>query len=406
MTIASEHLQIGMSIVELDQPWEDSPFLLQGFTIKTDKELHLLREYCHWVVIQVTQRQARIIKALPEAIRVEMSKSPKKPKPKNNRRSNIDDYTSDIKQSQKAFKATRKMAISVFNAVRQNRQTNLMECVEVVEDVVKTVIHNTDALRFLTMIKHKDGYTAEHSVNVCILCAGFARHLGLSSSDIVAVALAGLLHDVGKSKVPLEILNKPGSFTEMEAAIMSEHTTYGYEILKNQFKTNKDAMDVAYSHHERYDGRGYPRNLRGEQIPYFGRLVCIVDAYDAMTSQRCYGQPKSNEKALRIILENARLQFDPKLASAFVKFIGLHATGSLTELNTGELAIIYQPNPHRFDRPIVLLVTDSSQNQLRYPVKLDLADAQHESISVIGQHPSGYKNIDVSDQIKQFLNQI
>ena len=304
-----------------------------------------------------------------------------------------------VESSRMTFDSARQLATSIMDGLRIGQKLDINECRDVVRNVVDSVLQNDSALRYLALIKHKDSYTAEHSMNVCILCAAFARHLGLIESEIERAALSGLLHDVGKSKVPLEILNKPGRLTREEAYIMADHTTQGRNILMSTKGDHLVAVDVAHSHHERLDGKGYPRGLSGFQIPYYARLVTLPDAYDAMTSARCYGKPKTSEQALKIILRGVGTQFDSKLAREFVKFIGFYSNGTLVELSAGQLAMVIQYNAEDFRKPKVLVLSDPMRKPLAKPLPLNLADAANQAIGIHQEVPNGTAGFDVSDYI-------
>jgi len=333
MTVSVYDLEVGRNVVALDRPWEETGFLLQGFVIASNEEIQELQQQCQNVSVQVKIENIAAIRA-----RLATQSTPKKSDsrpgsastqvgPASTRRVNYINKVSfkqAAESSRLTFDSARSMATSIMDGLRVGRSLDMNECRDVVEDIVTSVLANKDALRFLSMIKHKDSYTAEHSMNVCILSANFARHLGLMEFEIKEIALCALLHDVGKSRVPVEVLNKPGKFTREEAYIMAEHPTHGRNILMSVSEDFKQATDVAHSHHERIDGKGYPRGLSRGQISYYSRIVALADAYDAMTSHRCYGRAKPSETALKEILRARGSHFDSELANAFVECIGIY----------------------------------------------------------------------------------
>ncbi|MEX2365151.1 MAG: HD-GYP domain-containing protein, partial [Pseudohongiellaceae bacterium] len=348
LTISVQDLEIGMRVVALDRPWEETTFLLQGFIIAATDEIRELQRQCHSVTVQV--RIDSIPAAKPHAVATPppSNRATKSAPitvqrgPASARRVNYLNHVGferAVEASRLTFDSARSMATSIMDGLRVGRSLNVTECRDLVEEVVDSILANKDALRFLSMIKHKDSYTAEHSMNVCILSATFARHLGLMEHEIREIALCGLLHDVGKSRIPLEILNKPGRFTREEAYIMAEHPSHGRNILMSASAEFKHAIDVAHSHHERLDGKGYPRGLRQGQISYYTKVVALADAYDAMTSDRCYGTAKTSEQALKSILRERGTHFDSELSQAFVTCIGFYPSGSLVELAGGQLAL-------------------------------------------------------------------
>jgi hypothetical protein len=192
-----------------------------------------------------------------------------------------------------------------------------------------------------------------------------------------------MLHDVGKAKVPVGILQKPGALTPDEFALMQRHAEYGRDILMGQSRSLSAAVDVAYNHHERLDGNGYPRALKAGQIPYFAKVIAVVDTYDAITSNRVYDSCRSSMSALEILYRHRGTQFDPDLAQQFIQLIGIYPPGSLVELNTGELAIVTESNPGQRRRPRLAIVTTPEKDLLDLPRPVDL------SHSVVNGDPLG-----------------
>lgn len=409
LTVSVQDLEIGMRVVALDRPWEETTFLLQGFVVASIEEIRELQRQCQSVTVQVR------IDSLPKAKQQAPSSQGKAetvPKttqsgPASTRRVNYLNqvgFEQAVESSRLTFDSARSIATSIMEGLRVGRSLEVTQCRDIVDKVVDSILANKDALRFLSMIKHKDSYTAEHSMNVCILSATFARHLGLMESEIRDVALCGLLHDVGKSRIPLEILNKPGRFTREEAYIMAEHPTHGRNILMSASTEFKHAIDVAHSHHERIDGKGYPRGLRHEQISYYSKIVALVDAYDAMTSERCYGTAKTSEQALKNILRDQGSHFDSGLSKAFVTCIGFYPPGSLVEMAGGQLAIVLQTNQHDFARPRIRVLTDTGKRQLPEPLELDLAEPTNQSLGISAEVPSGTAGINVNTVLARSLS--
>ncbi|EAR08823.1 HD-GYP domain-containing protein [Reinekea blandensis] len=403
--IPVEELEVGMHVVGIDRPWAETGFLLQSFIIQSQEEIHQLQAACQRVTIQARVASERETPAHATAEqRAVKSKVQRGPQSTERvRYLNQVSFERAVESSRLTFKSARSMASNIMEGLRVGRALNMEDCRTQVSEVVDRVLENADALRFLSMIKNKDDYTAEHSMNVCILSATFARHLGLQDFEIRLIALCGLLHDVGKCKVPLEILNKPGRFTKEEAHIMAEHTTHGRNILMSTQGDQRHVVDVAHCHHERLDGRGYPRLLSGGQIPYYAKIITIVDAYDAMTSERCYGKPKTSFEALRVVLKNAGTQFDPELARAFLKCIGLFPAGVLVELNSEQLAVVIKANDVDPDRPLLLVVTDAQHNRLQQPALVDLSQEANSGLTIAHEVMNGTSGIDVKHYIDQRL---
>lgn len=406
LTVSVQDLEIGMRVVALDRPWEETSFLLQGFVITSVEEIRELQRQCLTVTVQVRVEGSAGTRAQPMLTqgKSEGATRPGKTGPASTQRVNYLNqvgFEQALEDSRLTFDSARSMATAIMEGLRVGRSLNISECRDTVDHVVDSILANEDALRFLSMIKHKDSYTAEHSMNVCILSATFGRHLGLMEYEIREVALCGLLHDVGKSRIPLDILNKPGRFTREEAYIMAEHPTHGRNILMSASSEFKHAIDVAHSHHERMDGKGYPRGLRYQQISYYAKMVALADAYDAMTSERCYGTAKTSEQALKTLLRDRGAHFDSQLAKAFVACIGFYPSGSLIELGGGQLALVLEPNRDDFARPRIRVLTDTAKQPLPATVELDLTEPTNQSLVISAEVPDGTAGIDINDALKK-----
>lgn len=214
------------------------------------------------------------------------------------------------------------------------------------------------------------------------------------------------MHDVGKSKIPEEVLNKPGRFTDEEFNIMKLHPAYGRDLLSSLASSDHSSIDIAYSHHERIDGRGYPRALKPQQIPYYAKVVALTDTYDAITSTRCYDQARASMNALDIIYQNKGSQFDEELAIEFIKCIGIYPPGSIVEMTNGYVGIVIAKNKESKLKPRIILVVDSDKALIKERI-IDLQDTpldEHDSPFVIARElPNGTHGIDIREFVKKGL---
>lgn len=216
---------------------------------------------------------------------------------------------------------------TLLKAAHTGQMLDTQAAEETVASCVATILANPEALLWMTKIKHSNEYTAEHCLNVCVLAIAFGRHLRMEERDLHLLGLCGLLHDVGKMRIPEVILDKPGRLTEAEFAVMKGHTVAGHQLLQETTdQLHESALDVALNHHERPDGGGYPRGLVAREISEFSRIISIVDAYDAITSNRCYA-PEQPAEAQKIIFESRGAQFDEELALHFIQAIGPYPRG-------------------------------------------------------------------------------
>ena len=228
----------------------------------------------------------------------------------------------------------------------------------------------------LAKVKEKDEYTFVHSLNVALLSGFLARRLqGNDKNFIEDVVIGGLLHDVGKAKIPLEILNKPGPLTDEEYAVMKQHPVLGLEMLNEAGINEETILSVTSYHHERMDGKGYPCQLRGNFIPFVARIAAVADVFDAVTTSRVYRTAESLYFAVSLIIKETNKHFDPKVARELISALGLYPPGTVVELSDGSTAVVISSNPGDLLRPVVLLLYDSEGNLITQSHPIDLKGA-------------------------------
>ena len=246
-----------------------------------------------------------------------------------------------------------------------------------VDSLAQAVAQNRTALLALTALKNYDNYTFTHMVNVSILTVGQARGLGIEGGPLREFGLAALMHDIGKVKTPNEVLTKPGKLTDEEFEILKRHTVDGAEILKNTPEIPALGPVVAFEHHLRSDGTGYPAGTVRPRLNLATTLCGIADVYDAMRSQRVYQAAHPTDRILAVLQRNDGKQFDQRLVKRFVQLVGIYPAGNLVRLNTGEIAVVlkaYAPDPYR---PRVKVLTRANGQKLEHPYDVSLWDA-HE----------------------------
>lgn len=325
-------LKIGMFVSELEIPWEDSPFLLQGFDLKSQQDIKAIQDVCDYVFIDPARQKL---------IHGELSKK------------NTQSFLHAFKDSSTTYDQTSSLVKGIMDDIRFGNPLNTKAAKEAVSQCVDRVLESPDTMLFLTQLKNQDEYTSQHSLNVCVLSILLARHLNYSKDELNNIGICGLLHDMGKLKVPLEILNKPGKLTKEEAEIMSSHTTLGRNILMSARDLYPGAVDVAYTHHEQLDGNGYPRGLKAEFISAYARIVSIVDAYDAITSDRVYKKGRLHLDAIKILMNVRDKHFDGGLIIKFVDCIGIYPVGNAVEMNNGEVGVVIEANLSHKTKPKV-----------------------------------------------------
>jgi putative nucleotidyltransferase with HDIG domain len=247
-----------------------------------------------------------------------------------------------------------------------------------VDGLAQAVSQNRTALLALTTLKNYDNYTFTHMVNVSILTMGQARGLGIDGPLLREFGLAALLHDIGKVRTPREILNKPDKLTDDEFAIMKRHVVDGAEILRQTADIPALAPVVAFEHHLRRDGTGYPAGVRRPALNVGTMLCSIADVYDAMRSQRAYQQAFPTDRILAVLKRNDGSQFDQHLVRRFAQLVGIYPAGNLVQLNTGEIAVVlkvYAPEPNR---PQVRVLFDKNRKRLELAYEINLWETTEE----------------------------
>jgi len=340
-------LQIGMYVSQLDRPWLETPFLMQGFLIESMEDIAAVAEYSEHVWIDAVHEDwiAPEVKGIATG---------KKTQPR--KYINKVDARREHAQALEVYREARQMARGLLNSLQFGSVINSAEAKATVKSCVDSVLRNPDALIWMSKIRSQDEYTAEHCLNVCILAIAFGRHLGRSEAELEKLGLCGLLHDVGKMRVPSEVLNKPAKLTEKEFNIIKAHATHGRNLLMASKGIPNSAVDVAYSHHEKVDGSGYPRQLSSAGISDLAKIIAIVDAYDAMTADRCYSEGVPSTEALKIIFKDRGTHFDDRLALEFIKSVGLYPPGTLVELVNGLVAIVFETNTRFRHLPSVIAI--------------------------------------------------
>jgi putative nucleotidyltransferase with HDIG domain len=264
------------------------------------------------------------------------------------------------------------VAGSIWDSAQTEGQPDATVARTMIDGLAQAVAQNRTALLALTTLKNYDNYTFTHMVNVSILTMGQARGLGIDGPLLREFGLAALMHDIGKVRTPLEILNKPDKLTDAEFTIMKRHTVEGAEILRMTPDVPALVPVVAFEHHLRSDGSGYPTGVSRPSLNVGTMLCSIADVYDAMRSQRHYQQSFPTDRILEVLKRNDGTQFDKHLVRRFVQLIGIYPAGNLVRLNTGEVALVrqvYAPDPYR---PAVRVLIGRDGRRLDLPYELNL----------------------------------
>ena len=401
-------LKIGMHVCDLDRPWIESPFLFQGFDITSDKLLSDLQKECKFVYID-TEKSAGYQKPLAQGNNsTDINKGIEFVDTVIMNVNDIYDESAEetIRKGKQLHERTCDYVDGIFKTLNKGGQLDIDSVKIVVSELVETIITNPDTMIWLSHLKDKDEYTAIHSVNVCILSLTYGRTIGLSESELNILGIGALLLDIGKSKIPDDILKKTDSLSENEYLLVKAHAFLGYAILDESKKIPQKALQIILNHHERLDGSGYPNCRRGEEISKLTRIVSIVDVFDAMTSDRCYQDAFQPQHALNEIYNMAPDKFDQELVEGFIKCIGIYPVGSIVVLNTGHTGVVVKLNETNRLKPIVGLVLNRKKEPYETIKMLNLSSdvwqkssgAKVEIIKILESHAH---NIDIKSIIKK-----
>lgn len=286
-------------------------------------------------------------------------------------------FDAEIATAQKLHEQGKVVQRRMLNAVTKGLPMDIKLPKEFTEHLVGSIDRNPNALMCLTKIREKDTYLLEHSLNVAILLANFAKYIGLSDVEVQELALAGFLHDIGKVRIPDSILHKPGKLSEQEMNLMRDHVYYGMQTLEDM-ELPEHIIRTMAEHHERLDGYGYPEGLRGDEISTYGRMIAIVDTYDAITADRCYKAGMPSQKALKILMADSPDKYDMELVQKFVKCVGIYPVGSLVQLDNEHVGMVVQQGEDSPLKPIIK-VFYSARAKTYLPIKdIDIKNSQYK----------------------------
>lgn len=282
-------------------------------------------------------------------------------------------FDDELSKATGLYQQAKSFQKKLLNAVDREIAVDVKQIETMSNKLVDSLERNSNALLCMTSIREKDAYLLEHSINVGIMLATFATHLGFDKKIAQKLAFAGVIHDIGKIKVPDEILHKPGRLTDEEFVIMRNHVNYGGDYLSQFDDLEPFVLETVMQHHEKIDGTGYPNKLKDDQIGLYGRMISIVDCYDAMTAERVYKKGMPAMKAMKIMMRESGVHFDGELVRKFIQCIGLYPAGTLVKMKSCKIGLVTKVNQEKPLEPEVKLFY-CGKNRHYLPIKdIDLA---------------------------------
>jgi putative nucleotidyltransferase with HDIG domain len=374
--VKKEELKVGMYVHDLNCGWLGHGFFRRRFMVKNEGDVKKIRESSAIEIYIDTDKGLDANEPGLQEASEELPKPIGEVVPATRPEPDQTSHSQELEVAKRIQSEATQVITSVLSDVRLGKQIEVERVSPVVGKITESILRNQGTLVSLCRIKERDTYTFQHSVSVCTLLVTFCRYMGMSQEVIQEAGIGGMLHDIGKMRVPDHILNKPGKLTDSEFEIMKGHVTLGMDILRQTPGISTTVMQISGEHHERYEGSGYPTKKRAQEISQLGRMAAIVDVYDAITSNRVYHTGMEPSVALQKLFEWSKNHLDEELVQHFIQAIGIYPVGSLVRLESNRLAVVVQQGTAGLLYPVVRLVYDIKRNTRLSPMDEDLSNAE------------------------------
>lgn len=398
--ISVDQLTVGMHLKEFCGSWMEHPFWRSGFVITDPKDIQTIlassiKEV--WIDsskgVDVAAGSVVVTEVESEAqIEVEMRQAAD-----GQREIAPVSMAVEMEKAQKICAQSKRAVMYMFQEARMGNAVDASGAKQMVAEISDSVSRNPGALISLARLKTADDYTYMHSVAVCAMMVALARQIGLDEEQTRLAGLAGLMHDLGKAAMPMEVLNKPGKLTDAEFSIIKTHPVEGYRLLQSGKDVDAVVLDVCLHHHEKTDGSGYPKGLKADEISIFAKMGAVCDVYDAITSNRPYKLGWDPAESLRKMAEWANGHFDGKVFQAFVKSLGIYPIGSLVKLSSGRLGVVVDQTSKSLTTPCVKVFFSTKSNMRIVPEVIDLSKQGVTEKIVSREDPSKWKFSDLNE---------
>jgi HD-GYP domain-containing protein (c-di-GMP phosphodiesterase class II) len=358
-------LKLGMYVSKLDRPWTETPFVFQGFILRSQKQIDVIKKYCSLVFVDPEKEDLSEIEA-----QAGMSAAAIRGTTVYKDSATLD---AELPRARSAITETTNVLRQISRDVQVGGAVDGAKVRQAASDITESVVRNPDAATLLVQMQEKSGESFSRAIHVSVTMSIFGRFLQLPRESIEQLGLLGLLQDAGKLKLPTALLEKREPLTAEEMALYQTHVDHSVEILTKTPGLPNELPGLASLHHEHFDGSGYPRGLRGVAIALPGMIAAIVDAFDTLVAPPPQGKHMSPSNALNVIYKGRGSLFQPALVEQFIQCVGVYPVGSAVELNTGETGIVIAQNALRRLQPRVMVVRDAKGYEHRPYTMLDLA---------------------------------
>lgn len=385
-------LQEGMYVTQLDRPWLETPYKVQGFLVKNQKDINKLLQHTEYVFIDTERsREKRNGSAQPSRLLTEEEKKEFLIQSKPRYYEDKTDFKKELSVAHDNHATLSATAENVMADIANNKKLNLPILRKAVNPMVESVIRNPEAFSWLTRMKSKDDYTYNHSVSTAIWSVALGRQLGLPKRDLQSLGMGALLFDVGKMKLPEKLVNNPNRFNQTEFNLIKKHVEYSVDIVQSIPGIKDNVVEMVFTHHERHNGGGYPAGLKGNKIPLFGKIAGITDCYDALTSDRVFQSSTSPHDAVRKLYDWSNIDFQAELVEQFIQLVGVYPVGTIVELSDERIGIVVANHRALRLRPKIMLILDKDKEPYS---KFDVIDLHSIETGEDGNPLNILKSID------------
>lgn len=355
------NLEPGMFVAELDRPWLETPFAIQGFVVRDSEEILYVSNYVDHVYVDAEYT------GIKQSLKLAVAAMKTTPKERLSLRE-------EFNRTKVSFDNAAETLDKIFESLRGGSQNDIGAVQTAINPLIEGVFRNQDAVAALLRLKESGEYRYHHGVSMAVWAAIVGRHIGLNRNELEKLAVGCAMCDIGMTQLPPELLDQAENLTPEQLRIIRAHPTMGSELVCRSKNIDFEILGIIENHHERMDGSGYPRGLQGAAIPLLARIAGLVDTYDAMITARPYATARTSHEATQELLDCKGRQFQEALVEQFVQAIGLFPTGTMVELNTGEVGIVSAQNSTRRLKPELIIVLDAEKARLNNVKVVDLAN--------------------------------